>query len=233
MNEEQMINELLQTQGKCILLGTDGHFALEVSSELINDRNLFKFLSFTTDIQNGLCLVDYDEAISYCKVFCYEEYKALTSKITLYETLDLFKVSHYVSEIYIKKDYVANGTIFKEVDWNKDSKAQLIIFEVLDESGDVVYKELKLLVDFDYTNVDITEWDLLGVCDSDETFVSGVFSYLSEACYDFEYEWQCDNNDDFSPDDSIFDVNPEWVQRMWNRHYSASCHIVELMKQLK
>lgn len=233
MNEEQMINELLQTQGKCILLGTDGHFALEVSSELINDRNLFKFLSFTTDMQNGLCLVDYDEAIFDSDVFCYEEYKALTSVITLYETLDLFKVSHYVSDIYIKEDYVANGTIFKEVDWNEHSKAQLIIFEVLDESGDVVYKELKLLVDFDYSNVDVTEWDLLGEFDSDETFFNGVFSYLSEACYDFENEWQCDNNEDFGPDHSIFDVNPDWNQSMWNRHYSASCHIIELMKQLK
>ncbi|MBM5281453.1 hypothetical protein HYN36_17220 [Vibrio parahaemolyticus] len=208
MNEEQMINELLQTQGKCILLGTDGHFALEVSSELINDRNLFKFLSFTTDLKNGLCLVDYDEAINDCNVFCYEDYQDLTSKITMYETLELFKGSHCVSY----EVYAANGIIFKEVDWNKDSKAQLIVFEVLDESGDVVYKDLKLLVDFDYTNVDVTEWNLLGEFDSDETFVSGVFSYLSEACYDFSTDWN---------------------QRLWNRHYSASCHIVGLMKQLK
>lgn len=233
MNEEQMINELLQTQGKCILLGTDGHFALEVSSELINDRNLFKFLSFTTDMQNGLCLVDYDEAINDCNVFCYEDYIALTSKITMYETLEVFKYRHCVLDEYVKQDYVANGTVFKEVDWIEGSKAQLIVFEVLDESGDVVYKELKLLVDSDYTNVDFTGWDLLGEVDSDETFVNGVFSYLSEACYDFEYEWQCDNNDDFSPGDSLFDVNPDWNQSIWNRYYAASCHIIELMKRLK
>lgn len=233
MKKQELQSELLQTRGKCIKLGADGHFALEITPELIFDINLLKFLDFTTDLKKGLQLIDYDEAVNKCNVFCFEDYKDLTSKITFYESFELFKISDCISDEYIEEDLKANATIFKEVDWCERSKAQLVVFELLDEQGDVVHKELKILVDFDYTKVDVYNWDLLGEFGEYEQVVNGIYGYLSEACHDFEYKWQCDNNDDFSEGDSIFEVNTEWGYGLWSSYNSSANHIIYLMKHMK
>ncbi|WP_434998841.1 hypothetical protein ACRZ5S_19825 [Vibrio scophthalmi] len=232
MNEELIKNELLQTRGKCIKIGTDGQFAVEITPELISDKHLFKFLSFTNDLNNGLSLIDYDEAIYECNVFCFEDYQDLTSTITMYKTIELFKVSDCVLDEYIEENAVAKATIFKEVEWCDNSKAQLIVLDLLDEQGDVINKELKLLVNFDHAKVDLLNWDVLGSFGENEEVVNGIYNYLSDACCEFEYKWQCDNNKEFNDTDSVFVVNPDWGSCLWASYYKSAEAIISTIQKM-
>lgn len=229
--KEEIKSQLRKSIGQYVQLGLGvDDYALEISTELIEDKNLYKFLQFTCDVDEDLQIIDSCEAVS-CFILYFNDYVNLTSKITFYETLDLYKVSDCVLSHYVDNDYEASATVFKPV-YIRGDKMQLVILEVADENEKLVQKEVILLT-WSYRTDDEPHYNPLGQYDSDNTIVSGVFQELSNACYTAEYRWQRDNNDDFGESDDILNVNPDWGVNLWAAYSSATRHLQRTIRDLR
>lgn len=161
-SDQEIIEELKEEVGHYLHLGNCQNYLLKISHTLLEDKNLIKFLDFTSDIRNGFSI---ESNPDHYKVLDIDEYRKLTQFLTFYETVDLYDFKYSPAEIMI----------FNPVDMY-GIKAQLLILTFVDDIN-TTWKELKLLENYS-REVNHRDADLLSHFDDYECFEDWNGNYL-------------------------------------------------------